>query len=491
MKIKIFGIALIWLLLVGVAVSFLHITPIVYCQETRNVPAEYPSIQEAIDASNPGDTINVTKGTYYEHLVIAKDRLVLAGENAGATIIDGNQTGTAIKILANNVTITGFTIRESGMQYEDQGIYVYRSSNHTIVGNMIYNCHVAVRLHDSRDTRIIENTITGNSDSGIILQVNTRNTFINSNNITNNEVGINIFAYADNNTISENTITNNGYCGIQLYLPQWNSVYGNILMFNELGVRFVGDRTAYNTISDNVIAQNEYGIDFWDNSSLHNVIYHNDIINNTYQLRLETPTGNLAGNLWNNIASEGNYWSDYEGEDLDNDGIGETETPHCGVDSYPLDNPRSLIPLIVNGQLYRVRLRSSSVVSRFYFKQESKEIGFEVIGPNGTQGYCNITIPKNLLNPSASQYWVVFIDGVKLKYYIKVENATSTYIYFIYNHTAHDVRITVGADNNLIFYIIGTVVSVVLVVGTAIALIKRKQKGGRPANTNSRTPTSS
>jgi hypothetical protein len=202
----------------------------------------------------------------------------------------------------------------------------------------------------------------------------------------------------------------------------------------------------------------------------HNVIYHNDIIGNTYQLQ-----GNFTGNIWNNTAKEGNYWSDYEGEDLDSDGIGETKTPHRGVDSYPLDNPRSPIPLILNGQLYRVRLRSSSVVSRFYFNQASKEIGFKVIGPIGTQGYCNITIPKNLLNPMASQSWIVFLDGANLGVTI-AENATSTSLYFVYNHTAHDVRIIVEGSSYTIFYVVGIVVALASVVGVAIAFIRRKQK---------------
>jgi parallel beta-helix repeat protein len=439
------------------------------------VPDEYSTIQEAIDASNPGDTINVTKGIYYEHVVITKDRLVLVGENADTTIIDGNKTGTVIEILANNVTITGFTIRGSGQG--NNGIYIYRSSNHTIIGNLIRDCYEGINLYNSRNTKIIENTIANNSDSGIFLQVNTCNTFINGNNITNNSyVGIHVLAYADNNTISENTIMNNHYCGIQLQFPRWNKVCDNILMLNERGVRFVGDRTAYNAISENVIAQNKYGIEFYDNSSSHNVIYHNDIINNTYQLYLVTPTGNFTGNLWNNTAKEGNYWSDYEGEDLDGDGIGETNTPHFGVDSYPLNNPRRPIPVLLNGQLYQVALRSSSVISKFYFNQASKEIGFKVIGPIGTSGHCNITIPKDLLNPSSSQSWVVLLDGAKLNATV-VENATSTSIYFTYNHSVHNVKIILETGN-IIFYVVG-VVALVLIVCVTLVLIRRKKSHKR------------
>ena len=44
------------------------------------VPADYPTIQQAIDEATTGTTILVSNGTYFEHLTINKT-IVLVGEN--------------------------------------------------------------------------------------------------------------------------------------------------------------------------------------------------------------------------------------------------------------------------------------------------------------------------------------------------------------------------------------------------------------------------
>lgn len=56
------------------------------------VPEDYPTIQEAIDAANPGNAICISSNLrpYYENVYFRnKHDLKLIGENKSTTIIDG------------------------------------------------------------------------------------------------------------------------------------------------------------------------------------------------------------------------------------------------------------------------------------------------------------------------------------------------------------------------------------------------------------------
>lgn len=82
------------------------------------VPSDYPSIQSAIDAASPGDTIKVLPGTYNEQLTISKG-LTLVGTGSEITIIkapaklDTNTNGDPYIVDLKNratVNIKGLTV---------------------------------------------------------------------------------------------------------------------------------------------------------------------------------------------------------------------------------------------------------------------------------------------------------------------------------------------------------------------------------------------
>jgi parallel beta-helix repeat protein len=91
-----------------------------FCKPSITVPTDFPTIQAAINASNPGDTIKVLPGTYTEQLTISKS-LTIIGSGAKSTIIESppveelepNVIGRPYIVEINNetqVTIKGFTI---------------------------------------------------------------------------------------------------------------------------------------------------------------------------------------------------------------------------------------------------------------------------------------------------------------------------------------------------------------------------------------------
>jgi hypothetical protein len=108
---------------------------------TRHVPADHSTIQAAIEAAQPGDTVLVAPGVYRERLRLRPGvNLRSAGDNtagkiglqrAEATIIDGGgeADGAPGVVLANGSTLDGFTITGIGRfdealwktHYESQG----------------------------------------------------------------------------------------------------------------------------------------------------------------------------------------------------------------------------------------------------------------------------------------------------------------------------------------------------------------------------------
>jgi len=345
--------------------------------ETISVPWDYPNIQGAIDAASPGDTINVSSGTYYELLDIGKS-LTLQGEDRDTTIIDGNGTGNVVSVFANNVVISGFTIRNSSSF--GCGIYLSGSSN-AFRGNIFENCLTSVRLVFSSDNNVSGNIIKSSYDNGIYLW-NSPNNVISANNITdsgaidievrdnsdnnlferniltnsktwgiyvrssfdnifcenvisNGQGGVVILDSSSNNTFSENTIENNSEYGIQIGSSSYNAFSENTIRNNKLGIHLWSSHG--NTFIKNTITNNTSGIDL--SSSNNNTLYHNNFVNNPAQVTLYNSL-----NTWDN-GVEGNYWNDYAGQDLDGNGIGDTNLPHQGVDYFPLMNPWGVAPL--------------------------------------------------------------------------------------------------------------------------------------------------
>jgi parallel beta-helix repeat protein len=94
-------------------------------------PNNYSSIQDAINHAKTNDTVFVFNGTYHEAFVVDKP-LHIVGEDKTTTVLDGDGTKDLVTIIAEYVSVSGFTIQNSHFD-----IFVNHSSHGNISGNII------------------------------------------------------------------------------------------------------------------------------------------------------------------------------------------------------------------------------------------------------------------------------------------------------------------------------------------------------------------
>lgn len=166
-----------------------------------NVPTDYPTIQQAINAATNGDTIQVAAGTYIEDININKT-LIVTGAGVVNTTISGAIGGDSatVRISANNVEVSGFKITREGNNTTDWNNAGLNSAGVAVQGATI----TGMNIHD--------NLITQNR-TGIDLN-NSNGHTIRNNVITDNRTGLLLRNQTDNLTVVENEITNNWTVGV-------------------------------------------------------------------------------------------------------------------------------------------------------------------------------------------------------------------------------------------------------------------------------------
>ncbi len=156
---------------------------------TRKVPAQYPTIQNAVDAASPGDLILIAKGVYKEEVVVTTPSLIIRGEDRNETIIDGEfLRGNGVMVVgADGVAVENLTTRNAtlnGVYWT--GVKGYRGSYLTAYNNGDYGIYA----FDSVDGLIEHSYGSGSPDAGLYIgQCNPCNAIVNDVIAENNALG--------------------------------------------------------------------------------------------------------------------------------------------------------------------------------------------------------------------------------------------------------------------------------------------------------------
>ncbi len=139
-----------------------------WTEVTRNVPADYPTIQSAVDAADPGDLVLIQPGVYKEQVTVSTDNLVIRGADRNTVIIDGEfQRDNGIFVVgADGVAVENLTVRDvnvNGIFWT--GVTGYRASYITAIDAFVYG----VYAFDSVDGLIEHSYASGSDDSGFYI----------------------------------------------------------------------------------------------------------------------------------------------------------------------------------------------------------------------------------------------------------------------------------------------------------------------------------
>ncbi len=344
-------------------------------QNVIHVPSESArTIQAAIDIALPGGTIYVHNGTYYEDIVVNKS-VALIGDGMEATAIYGHGGIYMISIVADNVTVKGFSIKSNSTNPIVSGILIASSGN-AISDNKVINNYNGILLYSSGKNVISDNVILGN------------------------DVGLNLY-FSSDNTFSSNTVSNNEG-GLSLYFSSDNVFSGNTVSNNKKGLSLTF-------------------------SSKDNIFYHNNFMDSVEESSDST-------NYWS-YGGEGNRWPDYSGKDLDDNGIGDTLYP-VGAndhDSYPLMGAFYDFSVSTKDETYHVTMICNSSLSALEFEvgreTGNKMIHFNVSGEVDNVGFSRIIIPNRLMAPP---FIVVTGEEEITPTYLSASDESKTYLYFTY-----------------------------------------------------------
>jgi len=322
------------------------------------------TISDALKMAKKGDTLVLLSGVYLEANILIDKSICLMGK--GNPVVDAQSRSEIMTVTADSVEITGITLRNVGSSYTKDyaALRMIKSENFWIHHNRFENVFFGIYLQNSHQGKIERNTIIGNGKNefnsgngihlwqsthikiignlisrardGIYLEFASNTHVIANNSYLNKRYGLH-FMFSNDNSYSDNIFRKNGAGVAVMFSKQikiyrnrfeenWGSAsYGlllkeiydadirnNVFIRNSVAINAEGsNRISYHS---NVFEENGWAIKVlggcYDNSFI-----GNNFLRNTFDV-------SYSGQINRNVFLH-NYWSAYNGYDLDKDGYGD------------------------------------------------------------------------------------------------------------------------------------------------------------------------
>jgi nitrous oxidase accessory protein len=330
--------------------------------------AAHPSLQKLVDATEENGTLIPPPGTYSGPVIIDSPMTI---DGQGKVTIDNGGKGTVILLDTDGATIKDLHLTNSGESANDldSGVQV-RGNYNVIKDNVIDDCLFGVDLQQSNNNIVRRNSISSKLHLGLGQKGDSVRLWYSFNNkiLDNSTINVRdmVVWYSADNTIARNTGSDGRY-SLHFMYSRYNLVEDNVynnntvgifLMYSDgvivrnnkithasgptgigIGFKETSDLTIENNqilycasglyldlspfqpdttnkFTNNLIAYNGIGIRFL-NDWQGNTFRKNQLSGNLTQI-VVSGRGTANRNIW-----EGNYWSDYEGFDEDNNGVGD------------------------------------------------------------------------------------------------------------------------------------------------------------------------
>ncbi len=348
---------------------------------------EITTLKNAMEIAEDGDEIFVRKGIYKENDIEINKAVIIYGEEG--TVIDGQNLSGIFLFTSDDFVLKNIKIINVGVSYikdyaavkvnrcknftienvifdkiffgiliekshygkilnnklsstakdeasSGNGIHIWHSSNMEIIGNEIFGMRDGIYFEFVSESKVHDNLSHDNIRYGLHFMFSNNNVYFN-NEFRNNGAGVAVM-FSKFIVMYQNKFRLNwGSASYGLLLKEIydTEIYDNLFEENTIGIK--GEGCTRINYKNNTFLRNGWAIKIAGACYL-NIFEKNDFLHNSLDLAYNTKV--------NDNKFDNNYWSDYTGYDLDNDGVGDVPYRPVKLFSYIVNRtPETLVLL--------------------------------------------------------------------------------------------------------------------------------------------------